>query len=136
MKFKNLSATPPELRLRCHRLGKPAGVHVLDTLDSARSPWAETAKEIQAGLRRGAKKERQLAWVRSQMLLRLTKTEQECITLYYFRGLNYRQAGTLLDMNASSVYRAARRGILKLKEAARESGFSQGRRKRGKARRR
>jgi DNA-directed RNA polymerase specialized sigma24 family protein len=122
MKSKNPANTPLEFRSRNYLFGIPSGIHVLDTLDTTRSPWAETAKEVEAGLRRGTRKERQLAWVRSQMLLRLTKSDQEAITLYYFHGLNYRQAGILLHMNGSSVYRAARRRIRKLKEAARESG--------------
>jgi DNA-directed RNA polymerase specialized sigma24 family protein len=95
----------------------------LNTLDAKRSSWAETAQEIEVGLRQGKENNRLLAWVRSQMLLQLTETEQQCITLYYFRALNYRQAGTLLHMNPSSVYRAVRRGTRKLKKAAQQSGI-------------
>ena len=123
MKNHTPSPTPPEQRLRNHRLGKQAGEHILNILDAKRSPWAETAQEIEAGLRQGKENDRLLAWVRSQMLLQLSETEQQCITLYYFRALNSRQAGTLLHMNPSSVYRAVRRGIRKLKKAAQQSGI-------------
>jgi len=94
---------------------------VLEFIAAAKVPWNEDAETVRAGLRWGREKERLLAWVESQMLLRLTIAERRSIELYYFRGLNYREAARVLEVNPTSVYRAARRGILKLREAAKEN---------------
>ncbi len=100
------------------RLGRAIPPIVLEFLSAARRPWHEEPEAVRAGLCWGRKKERLLEWVRAQMLLRLTVTEQHAIELYYLRGLSYRDTAMLLDVNPSSVYRSVERGIRKLRAAA------------------
>lgn len=111
---------PNAEQLRSQHLGTEIPPFVLGFLDNTRTPWHEDPETIQEGLAWGRKKKHLLEWVRSQMIFRLTKVEQECIELYFFKGLNYRQCATLLEINHSSVYRAAKRGIRKLRVAARD----------------
>jgi len=82
----------------------------------AQTPWYEDEDAIRRGLEWGLKKARMLEWVESQMPLRLTPMECRCIELYYFGALNYREAAQLLDVNASTVYRAVRSGVVKLRK--------------------
>lgn len=103
------------------RLGHQVNPEILKRIPRAKTPWYETEAEIQAKLRLGRKKARLLEWVRSQMILRLTPTERRCIELYFFENLTYRQAAARLGVRPSSVYRAVKRGIRKLREAAREN---------------
>ena len=65
-----------------------------------------------------------LAWVREQMHIALTPRECHCLELYYFRGMTYREAGAATGTNASSVYRAVKRSIRKLRNAAEAEGMS------------
>lgn len=108
-----------ETELRAQFIGAQAGEFALRSLTLARTPWYEDEETIRRGLEWGRKKARILRWVESQMLLRLTPIERRCIELYYFQALNYREAASVLEVNPSSVYRAVRRGIRKLREAAR-----------------
>lgn len=101
-------------------LGRPVSPETFDRLHPENTPWYEDAATVRRGLRWGRKKAKLLAWVRAQMMLRLTPVERRCIELYYLRGLNYREAAAVLDVNASSVYRGVQRGLRKLREAARE----------------
>ena len=110
----------PLPQLRDQRLGLQAGPYRLDTLTPSQTPWHEDHETIQHALAWGRKKAKLLLWVRSQMVLRLTAVERRCIELYYFQGLNYREAAAVLGVNASSVYRAVQRGLRKLREAARQ----------------
>ena len=100
--------------------GAQAGDFVLQRFTLAQTPWYEDEEAIRRGLEWGRKKARMLRWVESQLVLRLTPIERRCIELYYFQALNYREAALVLEVNASSVYRAVQRGIRKLREAARE----------------
>jgi len=113
---KERSEFPTEMRPEFW--GRPAGAYILEGLTLAQTPWHEDEDAIRRGLEWGRKKAKMLRWVESQMVLRLTPIERNCIELYYFRGMNYREAAEALDVNASSVYRAVNRGIRKLREAA------------------
>ena len=114
---EDFSSDRPELRAQF--IGMRAGDFVLVGLTLARTPWYEDEEAIRRGLKWGRKKARMLRWVESQMVLRLSPIERRCIELYYFEALNYREAASVLEVNASSVYRAVQRGIRKLREAAR-----------------
>lgn len=109
-----------ETELRAQFFGAQAGEFMLKRLTLAQTPWYEDEETIRRSLEWGRKKARILRWVESQMQLRLTPIERRCIDLYYFQALNYREAARVLEVNPSSVYRAVRRGIRKLQEAARE----------------
>jgi DNA-directed RNA polymerase specialized sigma24 family protein len=111
---------PEELRTRRPFIGPQTRGFIIERIALAQTPWYEDEEAIRHGLEWGRKKVRLLRWVESQMMLQLTLTERRCIELYYFKGLNYRQCGQLLGVNASSVYRAVQRGIRKLKIAARK----------------
>ena len=115
---QDFSSVTPELRAQF--TGMQAGDFVLVGLTLAQTPWHEDEEAIRRGLEWGRKKARMLRWVESQMVLRLSPIERRCIELYYFEALNYREAASVLEVNPSSVYRAVRRGIRKLREAARD----------------
>lgn len=104
-----------------HRLGRPLHPKALAKLSPEDTPWYQNDATVQARLHWGRKKARLLEWVRSQMMLRLTVAERRCIQLYYFEGLNYRQAAARLGVNPSTVYRGVQRGLRKLRQAAREN---------------
>ncbi len=106
---------------RPNRLGMRAGAFVLALLTEEHLPWYESPGEVREGMKWGRRKAKQLAWVQAQMVLCLTEVERQCVHLYYFEGLTYRQAAVIMEMQPSSVYRAARRSIRKLREAARHS---------------
>jgi len=110
---------PPQPARR-ERPIRPVAGDAFDRLHAKHIPWYEDTETVRRGLKWGRKKARLLAWVRAQMFLRLTPVERRCIELYYLRGLNYREAGAVLGVHASSVYRGVRRGIRKLREAAGE----------------
>lgn len=112
------------IRLRDDNLGIKLGAGPLKNMDATDSPWYETEDEIREKLLWGTEKAKQLSWVRSQMTARLTEKERQCVRLYYFKQLNFRQIGDKLGINVSSVYRAVERGVRKLREAAREHGRS------------
>lgn len=102
---------------RHDRLGKKLGAGLLHRLSATDSPWYETQDEIRDQLRWGRVKAQQLKWVRSQIVLRLTKMEGQCIRFYYFKGLTYREIAANLGTNVSTVHRTVRRGIRKLRRA-------------------
>jgi DNA-directed RNA polymerase specialized sigma24 family protein len=94
-----------------------------DHLTMDRSRWHETPERVRMELRRGAWNRARLEWVRTQMALRLTSRERECVELCYFRGLNFVQAGALTGTHRSSVFRAVERALRKLRQAAIEEGM-------------
>ena len=108
------------IRLRDGKLGIKLGPGPLKNMDASDSPWYESEEEIRERLRWGTEKAKQLSWVRSQMTARLTEKERQCVRLYYFKQLSFRQIGAKLGINVSSVYRAVGRGVRKLREAAEE----------------
>jgi DNA-directed RNA polymerase specialized sigma24 family protein len=85
--------------------------------------WREKPEDIAAGLAWGREKKRLLAWVQETMKERLTEREQFCLYLHFFRGITYEAIAKQTNTNRSSVYRAAQRGIRRLREAAHEQGI-------------
>ncbi len=114
-------------RSRAQRFAVSVDPMRLATLGQARGAWFETEEEIEAGLAWGREKARLLRWVRKRMATRLTRRERRCIELCFFQGLSHREAATATKTNASSVQRAIRRSIDKLRAAAREDGRRSGR---------
>lgn len=96
---------------------------ILVTYRNEDSLWYETHDEIRRGLAHGAWKARRLAWIRAAMLRVLTPREQECVLLYYFKGLSLREAGRLTQTSAASTQRALRRAVRKLREEAHRDGL-------------
>jgi len=91
-----------------------------DTVGEARQPWHETPGEVREGLRRGRDRAWLLAWVRREMAARLTVRQRECVELHYFEGLTLEAVARRTGTNRSSVFRAVRRGVERLRAAARE----------------
>lgn len=83
-----------------------------------RSPWYESPEDIEAGLERAKERAKLLRWVRIQMSRRLTKRERRCIELYFFKGMTFREAAEATQTTPSSIHRAVRRSLLKLRHAA------------------
>lgn len=116
---QNPSLVPPP-QAPYERLGHATPPSVLRRLTTEHTPWFETVEDIRAGLEYGRKNARLLEWVRSQMRLRLSPVERRCIELYFFDGLNYREAAEALEVNVTSVYRGVQRALRKLRKAARD----------------
>ncbi len=99
------------------QFGKRTAFHLLENLPISSGPWYESPAEIEAAFRATAERERRVAW----MLRRIDKlppVERSSVRFHYFEGLSYRDAGLRLGLNASSVLRAAERGLRRLREAA------------------
>ena len=109
-----------EERIRADRHESLLSPEIMRSFRLEQSAWYETKSDIDAGVIWGLRKAVLLAWVREQMHTKLTARERHCLELYYFRGLTYRQAGAATSTNASSVYRAVKRSIRKLRMAAKE----------------
>jgi DNA-directed RNA polymerase specialized sigma24 family protein len=60
------------------------------------------------------------------METRLTEQEGRCIRLHYLEGLSYAEAGECLGRDRTTVYHNVRRGIAKLRTAARLAGLIPG----------
>ncbi len=83
-------------------------------------PWHETPEQVAEGIALGRDRARLLRWVRKVLGQRLTERERRCIELCYFQGMSHREAAAATGTNASSVCRAVRRGLRRLKAAAAE----------------
>lgn len=92
----------------------------LDEFPESMSPWHETPAAIRRGLTGGARRAELLAWVRRQMGARLTRKQRRSIELYYFEGLTYREVAKALNTSPSSVHNLLKRGLHRLKAAARQ----------------
>ena len=88
------------------------------------SLWHETEQERARAIEEARRRAELLRWVRRQMGRRLTSVEQRCVEQYYFQGLTYRDAGACVGLNASSVCRAVRRAVNKLRAVAHEEGVT------------
>ncbi|MBI5095136.1 MAG: helix-turn-helix domain-containing protein [Candidatus Hydrogenedentes bacterium] len=89
-------------------------------------PWFETRSEIRGKLRYGREKKRLLVWVRMEMLSGFSVLERQCVELYHFRGLSYREISEILGAHPSSVYRAVLRAVRKLRRRAEAQGGAVG----------
>ena len=83
-----------------------------------------TAEDVFDTIQRTWVRRCKLQWVRMQMRIGLSEVEQRSVALYYLHGLNYRQAAAIVGVQPSSVYRAVKRGIRKLRIAAAESEWA------------
>ncbi len=91
---------------------------VLDKFDRSAAAWYETEEEVRQGVRWGKRKAELLRWVRRHMEGRLTARERRCLELYYFRGMSYQELGEATGTHASSAFRAVKRSVRKLQQAA------------------
>lgn len=107
--------------LRDENLGLRAAFFVLDVVCPEDSAWFETPGEVRRKLKMGKRNKRRLAWVRAQMAMNLSKIERESVSLYYFDDLTFRQASVRMGVDHTTVCRAVRRGVDKLREAARKT---------------
>ena len=64
-----------------------------------------------------AGRERRIAWM-LRRIAALPYVERSSICLHHIEGLSYREAGARLGLNASSVLRAAERGLNRLRKSA------------------
>ncbi|MBI4558922.1 MAG: sigma-70 family RNA polymerase sigma factor [Candidatus Hydrogenedentes bacterium] len=101
-----------------HRFGLITDPRKLVTFSEERGLWYETPEEIEQWLEWHSGKEDLLSWVRRAMARRLTKREYLCVALHFFHGVSYQHAGQMLGVNPSSVCRAIRRSLRKLRAAA------------------
>ena len=85
-----------------------------------RALWHETPEEVKAGLKQARERARLFRWVRRQMARKLTPRERRCVELYFLENLTFREAAERTGTNASSVYRAVRRSLRKLRLAAQQ----------------
>ncbi|MBX7259418.1 MAG: hypothetical protein K1Y02_23870 [Candidatus Hydrogenedentes bacterium] len=112
------------VRIRSERLITAMDPRLLRQMGIRLRAWYETEEEILEGLRWGRRKAELLQWVRRKMQRKLTARERRCVELYYFGGLTYAQAGYATGTNASSVLRAVRRSVNKLRALAEREGVT------------
>ena len=105
---------------RASRYAMRISRRVLEEFGENKGPWYETPGEIAEQLGWGRRKAELLWWVRLQMGRKLTVRERQCIELYYFQGMTYLEAGAATGTDPSTVYRAVRRGLRKLRLATQE----------------
>ncbi len=115
-----------ESRSRAHRATMFVHGQWLDSFRQDQGLWHESEDDIRHGLAEGRRKRRALRRVRNWMDTRLTKRQRQCLELYYFQGLTFREAGEALGTNATSVHRCVRRALRRLRKAATESGTNTG----------
>ena len=108
----------PDIDKRHRRLELYFSEKDLSRFPKALGLWYETPAEVQAGLNWGREKARLLRWVRRQARNKLTPREWRCIELCCLEGLSCREAGLKCGANKSTVNRAFRRAIYKLRAAA------------------
>ena len=82
--------------------------------------WYESEEDVEEGLAWGEEKADLLQWVQKQAARRLTAVERRALDQYYNRTMTYREAAAEAGVNPSTVYRAVRRAVRKLKQAAEE----------------
>lgn len=116
--------TFPKGQSRSYRMGIITHPRRLEGISLTRTHWFEDLETKCTGFRLTQERRRKLQWVRSQMRLVLSEVEQRCITLYYFEGLNYREAAGKMDLQPSTVHRAVHRAIKKLRKAALKSRWA------------
>lgn len=87
----------------------------LTNLGDSRGPWYETADEIEAGLAWGTRKRFLLRRISHSMRGCLTSRERECIKLRFFRGFTLCEISRRLKMDTSSIHRALKAAIKKLR---------------------
>jgi RNA polymerase sigma factor (sigma-70 family) len=105
---------------RSIRLARYTDPRVLDTLTAAYGAWQESSEEVETGLEWGRRKARLLRWVRLQMGHRLTPRERQCVELHFFEARKLAEVSAELGIKRTSVARALRRSIQKLRQAAAE----------------
>lgn len=109
---------------RSLRYGIPTNPRIFENLNEDRSPWHETTEDVFDMFRKTWVRRRKLQWVRAQMRICLSKVEQRSVALYYWHGLTYRQAASILGVRPSTVNRAVKRAIKKLRVAAEKSQWA------------
>ncbi|MFA6242672.1 MAG: sigma factor-like helix-turn-helix DNA-binding protein [Candidatus Hydrogenedentales bacterium] len=112
------------VRIRPERFTYSTNPLFLLDIASARRAWYETEDEVRAGIRWGKRKAELLQWVRRKMQRKLTARERRCIELYYFQGLTYAKVACVTGTNASSVLRAVRRSVNRLRAIAQLEGVT------------
>lgn len=110
-------------RTRAARFAVSMDPNVIQSFAQGQHAWHETEEEIEEGLAWGEEKEALLRWVRTQCERRLTAVERRALIQYYHRNLSYRQAAAQAGVNPTTIYRAVRRAVRKLKEAAEEENL-------------
>ena len=97
---------------------------VMERLTAEEGFWHESPREVEDGLRHGARKAELLAWVKRRMETQLTEREAECIRLHYFQGHSFRAIHVRTGLGLATVHRAIQRGLKKLRQAAAEEAIT------------
>ena len=79
------------------------------------TPWFEDEEEIEYKIGQHQRNLVLLDYIRNLMKTHLSKVEQESISVYYSDVLTYREAGDMMNVNATSVFRGVQRGLVKLR---------------------
>ena len=104
-------------RSRADRFAISVQPNQLHGFGNERGAWYESPEEIEEGLSWGQQKAMLLARITAELDTCLTPRERQCFELYYMRGLTFRDAADIVGIDASSVCRAVRRAVRKLRAA-------------------
>ena len=98
----------------------------LADLPAERGMWHEGPEDVALARARAAEKARLLRWTREAMQRRLTARERRLVELYYFEAQTLAQVARRRRVHPSTVSRALRRAVRKLRAAAEEEGVGKG----------
>jgi len=79
------------------------------------TPWHETAEEIEAGLAWGDRKAFLMQWLRRRMSWVLSRRQQVVVDLHLFQGMTLNQISRVTGVDRSSVCRAMKRSVVRLR---------------------
>jgi len=79
------------------------------------TPWYETAEEIEAGLAWGDRKAFLTQWLRRRMRWVLSRRQQMVVDLHLFQGMTFNQISRVTGVDRSSVSRAMKRSVVRLR---------------------
>jgi DNA-directed RNA polymerase specialized sigma24 family protein len=114
---------PKEKRSRAGRFAVTTSPDFFLALSEKTNPWYEDPKEVESGLAWGRRKARLLRWVRLHIGRQLTPRERECLELHFFKGISIADIAAQTGSDITSVHRAVRRSVHKLRAAARSARF-------------
>jgi DNA-directed RNA polymerase specialized sigma24 family protein len=112
-----------EKRSRADRFAVTISPDFFVALSEETNPWYEAPKEVESGLAWGRRKARLLRWVRLHIARQLTPRERQCLELHFFKGVSIADIAAQTNSDITSVHRAVRRSVRKLRKMAGSARF-------------
>ncbi|MBI1320275.1 MAG: hypothetical protein GC168_15215 [Candidatus Hydrogenedens sp.] len=101
---------------RAHRFRVTLAPAIIDHFHHEQGAWKASPHEERCRERHQARCRVLMAWVEERIPRLLTNRERQCIDLYFYRGMSYREIGEATSTNKSSAFRGVERALRKLRE--------------------